>query len=290
MSSYINDHRAELERRHYVLKATTRDRFFNVYYKKLYNYYRQRYEDNFCLIIDCSKDNDNAYIIPFAAVKALFAERYLQSGRSRWIGHVYHDRLSVGDSSNYCSVAEHLKAFENLGDKNIHPRNAPSDIDELIISEEVAAIETGIFDINNITDGRQRIVASIVRRRGQPKLRKMLLENYGGKCAITDCSVQEVLEVAHIIPYKGLDSNHPSNGLLLRADIHTLFDLGLLAIDTADMTVILAPNLTNTSYGELSGKLLRPPNVSHPSKEALDQHRAWAESQWQPNTCRRQRR
>src|SRR5271155_3471993 len=40
-----------------------------------------------------------------------------------------------------------------------------------------------------------------------------------------------LLEAAHISPYRGLQSNHPQNGLLLRADLHSLFDLGMLAVD-----------------------------------------------------------
>lgn len=42
--------------------------------------------------------------------------------------------------------------------------------------------------------------------------------------------MEDVLEAAHIIPYKykGDDTNRCDNGLLLRADIHTRFDLGSL--------------------------------------------------------------
>jgi len=36
---------------------------------------------------------------------------------------------------------------------------------------------------------------------------------------------------AHVIPYKGASTNHVQHGILLRADIHTLFDLDLLRID-----------------------------------------------------------
>ena len=32
-------------------------------------------------------------------------------------------------------------------------------------------------------------------------------------------------------PYRGTKDNHPDNGLLLRADIHTLFDLDMIGID-----------------------------------------------------------
>jgi len=69
----------------------------------------------------------------------------------------------------------------------------------------------------------------------------------------------EALKAAHIEAYRGPDSNHPQNGLLLRADLHSLFDLGLIAIDSGTMTVQLAPDLRGTVYGELHGRQLRRP-------------------------------
>ncbi len=88
----------------------------------------------------------------------------------------------------------------------------------------------------------------------------------------------EALEAAHIVPYRGEGSHHPQNGLLLRADLHSLFDLGLLAVDSATMKVRLAPMLSETVYGELQGKQLRLPGDPgvQPSREALDHHRQWA--------------
>ena len=55
------------------------------------------------------------------------------------------------------------------------------------------------------------------------------MTDYEGKCAVTGCDVPDVLQAAHIFPYMGPETNHPSNGLL-RADIHTLFDLGLIEL------------------------------------------------------------
>ena len=82
-------------------------------------------------------------------------------------------------------------------------------------------------------DARVRATRQIVSRRGQPKFRARLLSAYVGRCAITGADAEAVLEAAHIRPYRGPESNALPNGLLLRADIHTLFDLALLAIDPA---------------------------------------------------------
>jgi putative restriction endonuclease len=126
-------------------------------------------------------------------------------------------------------------------------------------------------------DVRRRF-ASIVRRRGQPAFRQALLEAYAGRCAISGWSLAEVLEAAHIVPYKGPQTNHTCNGLLLRSDLHTLFDLGKLAIETKGYTVILAPELASSDYVGFAGKPLALPAKAsrRPSKEALDMHRSAA--------------
>jgi predicted restriction endonuclease len=133
----------------------------------------------------------------------------------------------------------------------------------------------GIFDPNGITDAREKILVSIVRRRGQPAFRRTLLAAYEGRCAISGCDVEAVLDAAHIVPYQGPQTNHPANGLLMRTDLHALFDLGLLAIDPTTMTVLLSRSLDGTCYEEYRGKPVRLPDElpSRPSRDALEGHR-----------------
>jgi predicted restriction endonuclease len=97
---------------------------------------------------------------------------------------------------------------------------------------------------------------------------------YDGCCAITGCSVRDVLEAAHIHPYRGPERNKVATGLLLRADLHTLFDCGLIAIDAATMTVIVT-SLQNSEYAAFHGSKLRPAHslACQPSKRALALHR-----------------
>ena len=80
------------------------------------------------------------------------------------------------------------------------------------------------------------------------------------------------------MPFRGKYTHHPSNGLLLRADLHSLFDLGKLAVDTRTMAVILAEELLDTSYKILAGRPLRYPKdeEQRPSTEGLDLHRRLA--------------
>lgn len=152
------------------------------------------------------------------------------------------------------------------------------DIEERTDETARSAEATGDFDPTSILDGRNRMLRAIVSRAGQPAFRLTLLEAYDGRCAITGCGAPETLEAAHIVPYRGPDTNHPANGLLLRADLHLLFDKGLVAIDTATMTVVVSQQLASTEYAALDGVPLRQvrDGSCQPSIDALDQHRAWA--------------
>lgn len=132
------------------------------------------------------------------------------------------------------------------------------------------------FSPSSAEDGRERILRAITQRRGQRAFRSALIDAYGARCAITGCGVLAILEAAHIFPYRGPETNHVSNGLLLRADLHTLFDCGLIAIDPPSLTVIVSPELRDSEYGNMHGAQLREvrEGALGPNPEALSLHRA----------------
>lgn len=139
-----------------------------------------------------------------------------------------------------------------------------------------AAAEAGEFDPHSEAEGRKRTLAAICRRQGQPEFRRKLIEAYSGRCAISGCDAVQTLEAAHIMPYNGPGTNHPANGLLLRADLHVLFDLHLITIDPATLKVVLAPSLKNTAYEKYGGKVLSlpPEENQRPNRLALEKHGA----------------
>lgn len=85
-------------------------------------------------------------------------------------------------------------------------------------------------------------------------------------------------EAAHIVPYANNGSSKVTNGLLLRGDLHTLFDLHLLSVDPDRRTVVVAKELQTTKAGELHGRLVAPPrdNRAAPTREVLARHHALA--------------
>ncbi|MDR5820441.1 HNH endonuclease signature motif containing protein [Caballeronia sp. LZ043] len=139
---------------------------------------------------------------------------------------------------------------------------------------ELAMHTVAAFDPSNLQDARRWIDASIVVRQGQATFRRQLLDAYERRCALTNCSVEEVLEAAHICGYLGKETNDVRNGLLLRADLHTLYDRKLIAIDPATHKVLIAPELEGTEYASLAGHRLRLPKDAQdqPSSEALHSH------------------
>lgn len=135
-------------------------------------------------------------------------------------------------------------------------------------------VQAGPESPQSDVDARERIKQDIVRRRGQAKFRNTLIDAYSESCAVTASHCLDVLEAAHIYPYRGDHTNEPSNGLLLRADIHTLFDAGKLTVDPEHYTVRVSSTLAGTEYEVLNGKRLALPDAKKdlPSRAALEWH------------------
>ena len=135
-------------------------------------------------------------------------------------------------------------------------------------------IDIEIFDC----DTRQRVPASVVIRRGQRRFREALMAAYGRRCAITGTALPAILEAAHISPYHGDHTDTVENGLLLRADIHTLFDLYLMTLtydEIGGYQVRVAPGAAVTPYRHLDGgrlQLLPTAPWSPPEPRLLARH------------------
>lgn len=124
------------------------------------------------------------------------------------------------------------------------------------MSEEEKAL---LADQSAILDGFERRFNRQEARPDQANFRAALMQLYKGRCAISRCSVPEVLEAAHIVPFSEAISfrNDLRNGIILRADLHTLFDKLLLSIHPLSGKVILAAKLQTTAYGTFGGLQVR---------------------------------
>jgi putative restriction endonuclease len=71
----------------------------------------------------------------------------------------------------------------------------------------------------------------LAARLGQGSFRLLVTDAYNRRCAITQERTLPVLEAAHIRRYSSGGEHSLANGLLLRSDLHRLFDLGYLMVD-----------------------------------------------------------
>lgn len=105
----------------------------------------------------------------------------------------------------------------------------------------------------NAEDQRKIVLRQIKQRRGQKAFRDSLIDNTP-KCAVSSCDIVDILEAAHISAYKNDTHNHVSNGLLLRCDMHTLYDLDLFAIEPDSLIIYFSSQINDENYMRYHGK------------------------------------
>jgi putative restriction endonuclease len=109
--------------------------------------------------------------------------------------------------------------------------------------------------------------------------RILVTDAYSRTCAIAGERTLPVLEAAHIKPYSLVKRHEVSNGLLLRADLHKLFDEGHLTVDPQDRCIAVSKRIqeefeNGEDYYKLEGQVLREPLEpwAKPSPENLEYH------------------
>jgi putative restriction endonuclease len=118
----------------------------------------------------------------------------------------------------------------------------------------------------------------VTPRLGQGAFRVAITELYGRQCALTDGKVLPALDAAHIRPYGEGGAHAKSNGILLRKDIHCVFDAGYATFDE-DYRFLVSEKVrevfdNGNEYRRLHGHRLRVPAdpVDRPSLEAVRWH------------------
>ena len=146
-------------------------------------------------------------------------------------------RLSdVAAAGNVGSIAASLRKYGYGGPER------PSDV--------ARWLEAQGEDVN--TPVAEAKKAAQERRPRQDAFRQALLLAYEGRCALTGCNAEPALEAAHVADWRS--ENDAGAGILLRADLHKLFDAGLLVIGRG-YTVVAVP----LWYRALQGTRLRLP-------------------------------
>lgn len=115
-------------------------------------------------------------------------------------------------------------------------------------------------------------------RLGQGAFRVMVTDAYERRCVVTNERTLPVLEAAHIKPYSLAGQHEVSNGLLLRSDLHTLFDRGYVTV-SPDMRLRVSRRIheefqNGRDYYALDRHEIRMPTPPYalPSRDLLEWH------------------
>lgn len=135
--------------------------------------------------------------------------------------------------------------------------------------DDSAEDDAGSGYIPSTWNAREQTMRAIRLRRGQHAFRQRLRDRYGDRCMMSGCAVMHAVEAAHISPFRSDDDHHEENGLLLRADLHTLFDLDLIGINPDTLDIALHPDIRSGEYSRFQGLRLNCPGDARPSSSAL---------------------
>jgi putative restriction endonuclease len=119
-------------------------------------------------------------------------------------------------------------------------------------------------------------------RLGQGAFRKLVLDAYGRRCAVTGEHTVPVLQASHIKPFAEVAQHEIANGLALRSDVHTLFDQGYVTV-TPDYQFLVSDLLREDfdngqvyyEYAKQRPTILLPAErENYPSREHLEWHKS----------------
>jgi putative restriction endonuclease len=152
------------------------------------------------------------------------------------------------------------------------------------VTERLASLATANFDpgpatLAAVESARYGEPMLVRPRLGQASFRVIVTDAYDRRCTITGERTLPVLEAAHIKPYSSGGPHEPENGLLLRSDLHTLFDQGYITVDANELKVVVSSRIreefeNGREYYHLHGRAIRLPSetLSAPSREYLAFH------------------
>lgn len=133
-------------------------------------------------------------------------------------------------------------------------------------------------DVLHVPGPTQGLPKLTIPRVGQDAFKSLVLTSYRRRCAITGNKVEPVLQAAHIRPIARDGRHRVDNGLLLRSDVHILFDRGYLGIDEGYRLHVSRRLRDEYGNGDefyaRSGQVIALPDrrIDRPSREAVTWH------------------
>lgn len=140
------------------------------------------------------------------------------------------------------------------------------------VSERIAtlnrgeALATAPATTAVVTSARYGAPQIVRPRLGQGAFRAIVTDAYERRCAVTGEKTLPVLEAAHVQPYSAGGPHEVSNGLLLRSDLHRLYDLGYVTVEPDERRLLVSRRIRDEfdngkHYYALEGTTVRAPRV-----------------------------
>ena len=118
-------------------------------------------------------------------------------------------------------------------------------------------------------------------RVGQQRFREAMLDRFGESCAFTGPQPPGALDAAHLYLYSRNPEHDVRGGLLLRSDLHALFDRWLITIDPDTWSIQIAPELKRyPGLAELDGQAIQLPEDLRPQRKYIQEHATAARASW----------
>ena len=220
-----------------------------------------------------------------------FARGRLKVGEYGFLKDLHHDRRNRTQELSEGDVDDIRSALENLGDSPV------PDLETAVASTPVtftdafppisgpahqsAPESTTVdlplgFDPSDPVDERRKQESLRAVREGAKSFRDAMMKNWGGQCAITRTSVKVALEAAHVYRYGGVATNDERNGILLRADVHRLFDRHWISFvyQGAALVARVSTRLAGSEYARCDGERIELAKRSGacPDPKVVDYH------------------
>lgn len=147
------------------------------------------------------------------------------------------------------------------------------------VADRAGLVELGQIDEVHGVASRYGAPQTVRPRLGQGAFRLTVTDAYERRCAVSDEKTLPILDAAHIRSFGEGGAHDPANGLLLRTDIHRLFDLGYVTVSEDhrfEVSHRLKADFDNgRHYYDLHGAQVRNPKRGYaaPAADALTWHR-----------------
>ena len=180
------------------------------------------------------------------------------------------------DTNRHEAAIAATQAFATTSGTPVSPLSSRHSAEEKAQQTLVEHLQTFAALHPAVANYVRQILKELRARDGQQQFRQRLVTAYGGTCVVSECSVLAAVQAAHIQPFEGPTTHHVTNGFLLRADLHALFDSHLLGIEPDTLRVHFHPEIVESGdYREFDGVAVQSPGLAGAAPDKTELAKRW---------------